>query len=83
MRCTIFARVENLFDEDYETFGLLGEPQEVFPEMTDPRFLGAGPPFGALGRSPAESEIVPALRRRSDASPWSASAAVRPRPPRG
>jgi iron complex outermembrane recepter protein len=43
---TIFARVENLFDADYETFGLLGEPQEVFPEMTDPRFLGAGPPFG-------------------------------------
>ena len=43
---TIFARVENLFDEDYETFGLLGEPEEVFPEMTDPRFLGAGPPLG-------------------------------------
>jgi outer membrane receptor protein involved in Fe transport len=43
----IFARIENLFDEDYETFGLLGEPQEVFPTFTDPRFLGSGPPFGA------------------------------------
>jgi iron complex outermembrane receptor protein len=43
----VFARVENLFDEDYETFGLLGEPDEVFPGFDDPRFYGAGPPFGA------------------------------------
>jgi outer membrane receptor protein involved in Fe transport len=43
----VFARVENLFDEDYETFGLLGEPDEVFPDFEDPRFYGAGPPFGA------------------------------------
>jgi iron complex outermembrane receptor protein len=42
----LFARVENLLDEDYETFGLLGEPGEVFEEFTDPRFLGAGPPRG-------------------------------------
>jgi len=44
---SVFARIENLFDKDYETFGVLGDPTEVFPEMTDPRFLGAGPPFGA------------------------------------
>jgi iron complex outermembrane recepter protein len=43
----LFARIENVFDEDYETFGLLGEPGEVFEEFTDPRFLGAGPPRGA------------------------------------
>jgi len=43
----LFARVENLFDEKYETFGLLGEPDEVFPDFDDPRFLGAGPPLGA------------------------------------
>jgi len=43
----IFARIENLFDEDYESFGVLGEPQEVFENFSDPRFLGAGPPFGA------------------------------------
>ena len=43
----LFARVENVFDEDYETFGLLGEPGEVFEEFADPRFLGAGPPRGA------------------------------------
>ena len=44
---TLFARIENVFDEDYESFGLLGEPDEVFADFDDPRFLGAGPPFGA------------------------------------
>ena len=43
----LFARVENLFDTQYETFGLLGDPHEVFPDFEDPRFLGAGPPLGA------------------------------------
>ncbi len=41
-----FARIENLFDRDYETFGLLGEPDEVFEDFEDPRFMGSGPPFG-------------------------------------
>jgi outer membrane receptor protein involved in Fe transport len=41
-----FAHIENLFDSGYETFGLLGEPDEVFEEFDDPRFLGSGPPFG-------------------------------------
>lgn len=44
---TLFARVENVFDEEYETFGLLGEPDEVFEDFEDPRFFGAGPPLGA------------------------------------
>jgi iron complex outermembrane recepter protein len=43
----LFARIENALDSDYETFGLLGEPDEVFPDFEDPRFLGAGPRFGA------------------------------------
>ena len=51
---SVFARVNNLFDTDYETFGILGEPDEVFdgsspgfsPAMDDPRFLGAGAPIG-------------------------------------
>ena len=43
----LFARIENLFDKDYETFGHLGEPDEVFPEFEDPRFFGSGPPLGA------------------------------------
>jgi outer membrane receptor protein involved in Fe transport len=44
---TVFARVENVFDQDFETFGLLGEPDEVFENFADARFLGAGPPLGA------------------------------------
>lgn len=43
---SVFARVENVFDEEYETFGLLGEPDEVFADFEDPRFYGAGPPRG-------------------------------------
>ncbi|NLG77396.1 MAG: TonB-dependent receptor, partial [Xanthomonadaceae bacterium] len=46
-RASLFARIENALDEEYETFGLLGEPDEVFPEFEDPRFYGAGPPRGA------------------------------------
>ncbi|HEX2138622.1 MAG TPA: TonB-dependent receptor [Woeseiaceae bacterium] len=47
-----FAIVENAFDADYETFGLLGEePSEVdvpdFAALTDPRFLGPGAPRAA------------------------------------
>jgi iron complex outermembrane receptor protein len=42
----LFARIENLFDSDFETFGLLGEPDEVFADFEDPRFQGAGPPRG-------------------------------------
>lgn len=46
----VFARVTNLFDEDYENFGLLGEePTEVLPDLADdrPLFLGVGAPRGA------------------------------------
>ena len=46
-RFQVFARIENVLDAEYETFGLLGEPDEVFPDFEDPRFLGAGPPLGA------------------------------------
>lgn len=45
-----FARVTNLFDEDYENFGLLGEdPTETLPNLADdrPLFLGIGAPRGA------------------------------------
>ena len=44
-----FARVTNLFDTDYENFGLLGEdPDEVIPTLANdsPIFLGAGAPRG-------------------------------------
>jgi iron complex outermembrane receptor protein len=46
-RAILLARIENVFDKKYETFGILGQPQEVFPSFTDPRFFGAGPPRGA------------------------------------
>jgi outer membrane receptor protein involved in Fe transport len=44
---TAFASVENLFDTDYENFGVLGDPTSVFPTFIDPRFLGPGTPRGA------------------------------------
>ena len=46
-RFELFAKVTNLFDEDYENFGLLGEePAEVLPDLPNqsPVFLGAGAP---------------------------------------
>ncbi len=39
----VIVKVENLFDAEYETFGLLGEPEEILgPAFDDPRFLGPG-----------------------------------------
>ncbi|HTT08536.1 MAG TPA: TonB-dependent receptor [Gammaproteobacteria bacterium] len=47
---TAFASIENLFDTDYETFGILGEPDDVpfppFSSITDPRMASPGVPFG-------------------------------------
>jgi iron complex outermembrane recepter protein len=46
----LFARVTNLFDTDYENFGLIGEdPTDVLPTLSDPsaNFLGPGAPRGA------------------------------------
>jgi iron complex outermembrane receptor protein len=41
----LFAKVDNLFDSEYETFGLYGEPDEA-PGFTfeDARFVGASSP---------------------------------------
>ena len=48
-----FARIDNLFDEDYENFGLLGEePSEVevplFENFSNPRFVGPGAPIAGF-----------------------------------
>lgn len=46
----LFVRVTNVFDTEYENFGLLGEsPDEILPNLTDsrPLFLGVGAPRGA------------------------------------
>lgn len=47
-RVSVFAKVNNLLDTDYETFGLLGEADEVFTTFTDNRFLGAGAPISGF-----------------------------------
>lgn len=46
-RMSLHVRIENLLDRRHVTFGALGEPDEVLPELTDPRFLGPGAPRGA------------------------------------
>ncbi|PUB81361.1 MAG: TonB-dependent receptor [gamma proteobacterium symbiont of Ctena orbiculata] len=41
----LFAKVDNLFDKEYETFGLYGEADEVLgDDYEDPRFLSPGSP---------------------------------------
>lgn len=48
-RIQVFGRVNNLFDSEYETFGLLGEdPTEVIQDLSNnsPIFLGSGAPIG-------------------------------------
>lgn len=45
---SVFAKVNNLFDERYETFGLFGEADEVLgDEFEDARFLSPGAPRAA------------------------------------
>ena len=39
-----FLRVDNVFDADYASFGILGDATSVFPSYTDPRFQGPGEP---------------------------------------
>jgi outer membrane receptor protein involved in Fe transport len=42
------ARVSNLFDSEYSTFGLLGEADEVLgDDYENPRFLSPGAPRAA------------------------------------
>jgi outer membrane receptor protein involved in Fe transport len=45
---SLFTRVDNLFNNDYESFGLYGEANEItgFEAFTNQRFLGAGAPIG-------------------------------------
>jgi iron complex outermembrane recepter protein len=44
---TVFAKVNNVFDRRFETFGLLGEADEVLgDDFEDPRFVSPGAPRG-------------------------------------
>jgi iron complex outermembrane recepter protein len=47
---SVFARIDNLLDKEYESFGLLGEPDEVpgFENFTDNRFVGVGAPISGF-----------------------------------
>lgn len=47
-RARVVARVTNVFDADYATFGLLGEADEVLgDEFDSPRFHSPGAPRAA------------------------------------
>ena len=39
-----FVRVDNVFDADTASFGVLGDPTAVFPTFADPRFQSPGAP---------------------------------------
>lgn len=48
---SVFARIENLLDTNYETFGLLGDTSGVTfnpPLSNDPRFLSPGAPIAGF-----------------------------------
>ena len=47
-RVSVFARIENLFDRRYGTFGLFGAPDEVLGSQYDnARFISPAPPLSA------------------------------------
>jgi iron complex outermembrane recepter protein len=47
-RASLFASVDNLLDEEYETFGLFGDADEVLgAEFDEPFFVGPGAPRAA------------------------------------
>ncbi len=42
----VFARVDNVFNCGYYNFGILGDATDLYPELTDVRFLSPGEPRG-------------------------------------
>ena len=48
---SLFVLMENVTDNKYETFGLLGESDELpgFENFSNPKFVGVAPPFGVWG----------------------------------
>lgn len=47
---SVYARITNVFDKDYDNFGLIGEdPSEILPDLSDKRpvYLGVGAPRAA------------------------------------
>jgi outer membrane receptor protein involved in Fe transport len=47
-RASLFLNIDNVLDEEYETFGLFGEADQVLgDDFDEPRFIGPGPPRAA------------------------------------
>ena len=48
---SLFVLMENVADNKYESFGLLGESNELagFENFSNPKFVGTAPPFGVWG----------------------------------
>jgi iron complex outermembrane receptor protein len=46
---SVFALVDNIFNAQYASFGVLGDATNVFPSDLDPRFQGPGAPRAAWG----------------------------------
>ena len=47
-RASVFASIDNLLDEEYATFGLFGQADEVLgSEFDEPYFVGPGAPRAA------------------------------------
>jgi outer membrane receptor protein involved in Fe transport len=47
-RMTLFVKIDNALDREFETFGLFGEPDEVLGDgFDDPRFLSPAAPRAA------------------------------------
>jgi len=47
-RASVFASIDNLLDEEYETFGLLGDAEDVLgDDFDEPFFVGPGAPRAA------------------------------------
>ncbi len=47
-RASLFASIDNLLDEEYETFGVFGEADDVLgDEFEEPFFVGPGAPLAA------------------------------------
>jgi iron complex outermembrane recepter protein len=44
---TVYARIDNVFDRRYASFGTLGDARDVLPGITDPRFATQGAPRAA------------------------------------
>ena len=47
-RASLFASIDNLLDEEYETFGVFGEADDVLgDDFDEPCFVGPGAPRAA------------------------------------